>query len=152
MPLFLLCWWPPRCEKRSAIPLFGSMYRRDKSPTTKGSEGIPYSSRQQNNQRRRNRAYPYVTHALGDHETQLPDSSPTPNAFQHQTSANHSRVAKQLKLQERRAVIPSRRSLAVCRPLGFLGRLRAPSRIGGHTRGTYGVGTYPGLHHWDGGQ
>src|SRR5664280_603316 len=62
-----------------------------------------------------------------------------------------SRVAKKLKLQERRAVIPSRRSLAACRPLGFLGRLRAPSRIGGHTRGTYGVGTYPGLHHWDGG-
>jgi enamine deaminase RidA (YjgF/YER057c/UK114 family) len=58
---------------------------------------------------------------------------------------------KKLKLQERRAVIPSRRSLAACRPLGFLGRLRAPSRIGGHTRGTYGVGTYPGLHHWDGG-
>jgi hypothetical protein len=61
------------------------------------------------------------------------------------------RVAKKLKLQERRAVIPSRRSLAACRPLGFLGRSRAPSRIGGHTRGTYGVGTYPGLHHWDGG-
>ena len=61
------------------------------------------------------------------------------------------RVAKKLKLQERRAVIPSRRSLAAWRPLGFLGRLRAPSRIGGHTRGTYGVGTYPGLHHWDGG-
>src|ERR1035437_8139217 len=32
------------------------------------------------------------------------------------------RVAKKLKLQERRAVIPSRRSLAACRPLGFLGR------------------------------
>jgi hypothetical protein len=61
------------------------------------------------------------------------------------------RVAKKLKLQERRAVIPSRRSLVACRPLGFLGRSRAPSRIGGHTRGTYGVGTYPGLHHWDGG-
>jgi hypothetical protein len=61
------------------------------------------------------------------------------------------RVAKKLKLQERRAVIPSRRSLAACRPLGFLGRSRAPSRIGGHTRGTYGVGTYPGLHHGDGG-
>ena len=61
------------------------------------------------------------------------------------------RVAKKLKLQERRAVIPSRRSLAACRPLGFLGRSRTPSRIGGHTRGTYGVGTYPGLHDWDGG-
>src|SRR5665811_338210 len=66
-------------------------------------------------------------------------------------SAVNTRVAKKLKLQERRAVIPSRRSLAACRPLGFLGRLRAPSRIGGHTRGTYGVGTYPGLHHGDGG-
>src|SRR5664280_2293723 len=31
------------------------------------------------------------------------------------------RVAKKLKLQERRAVIPSRRSLAACRPLGFWG-------------------------------
>src|ERR1017187_4554638 len=59
--------------------------------------------------------------------------------------------SKKVKLQERRAVISSRRSLAACRPLGFLGRLRAPSRIGGHTRGTYGVGTYPGLHHRDGG-
>ena len=29
-------------------------------------------------------------------------------------------MAKKLKLQERRAVIPSRRSLAACRPLGFL--------------------------------
>src|ERR1035437_10119655 len=29
------------------------------------------------------------------------------------------RVPKKLKLQERRAVIPSRRSLAACRPLGF---------------------------------
>src|ERR1019366_806662 len=49
--------------------------------------------------------------------------------------AIRTRVAKKLKLQERRAVIPSRRSLAACRPLGFLGRSRAPSRIGGHTRG-----------------
>src|ERR1019366_660882 len=65
--------------------------------------------------------------------------------------AREDRVVKKLKLQERRAVIPSRRSLAACRPLGFLGRLRAPSRIGGHTRGTYGVGTYPGLHYGDGG-
>src|ERR1019366_8161812 len=69
----------------------------------------------------------------------------------HGSSLDCRRVAKKLKLQERRAVIPSRRSLAACRPLGFLGRSRAPSRIGGHTRGTYGVGTYPGLHHWDGG-
>src|ERR1039458_8421692 len=36
------------------------------------------------------------------------------------------RVAKKLKLQERRAVIPSRRSLAACRPLGFLGRSMEP--------------------------
>src|ERR1035437_7651464 len=77
-------------QKRSAIALFGSMYRRDKSPTSTGLEGISYSSRQQNNQRRRNRACPCVTHALGDHETQLPDSSPTPNSFQHQASANQS--------------------------------------------------------------
>src|ERR1019366_7940462 len=45
------------------------------------------------------------------------------------------RVAKKLKLQESRVVIPSRRSLAACRPLGFLGRLRAPSRIGGQMGG-----------------
>src|SRR5664280_3763988 len=32
---------------------------------------------------------------------------------------NRRRVAKKLKLQERRAVIPSRRSLAACRPLHF---------------------------------
>src|SRR5664279_4540464 len=36
------------------------------------------------------------------------------------------RVAKKLKLQERRAVIPSRRSLVACRPLGFLGRSMEP--------------------------
>src|ERR1035441_5004371 len=90
MPLFLLCWWPPWCKKRSAIALLGSIYRRDKSPTSTGSEGVSYSSRQQNNQCRRNRAYPCVTHALGDHETQLPDSSPTSNSFQHQASTNQS--------------------------------------------------------------
>src|SRR5450759_791881 len=77
--------------------------------------------------------------------------SSLPHFWEHTIGSCHARVAKKLKLQERRAVIPSRRSLAACRPLGFLGRLRAPSRIGGHTRGTYGVGTYPGLHHWDGG-
>src|SRR5664280_676408 len=50
------------------------MYRRDKSPTSTGSEGVSYSSRRQNNQCRRNKAYSCVTHALGDHETQLPDT------------------------------------------------------------------------------
>src|SRR5471032_984369 len=39
----------------------GSIYRRDKSPTSTGSEAVPYSSRQQNNQCRRNRAYSCVT-------------------------------------------------------------------------------------------
>src|SRR5450759_4837287 len=34
-------------------------------------------------------------------------------------SSTRPRVAKKLKLQERRAVIPSRRSLAACRPLHF---------------------------------
>src|SRR5450756_2707250 len=58
---------------------------------------------------------------------------------------------QKIKTAGKTGVIPSRRSLAACRPLGFLGRLRAPSRIGGHARVTYGVGTYPGLHHWDGG-
>src|ERR1035437_8252762 len=33
------------------------------------------------------------------------------------------RVAKKLKLQERRALIPSRRSLAACRPLHFFGAI-----------------------------
>src|SRR5450830_348308 len=36
------------------------------------------------------------------------------------------RMVKKLKLQEIRVVIPSRRSLAACCPLGFLGRSRAP--------------------------
>ena len=36
------------------------------------------------------------------------------------------RRVKKLKLQERRAVIPCRRSLAACRPLGFLGRSVVP--------------------------
>jgi putative ABC transport system ATP-binding protein len=35
-------------------------------------------------------------------------------------------MVKKLKLQEMRVVIPSRRSLAAGRPLGFLGRSRAP--------------------------
>src|SRR5450756_1442304 len=84
------------------------MYRRDKSPTSKGSEVVSYSSRQQNNQCRRNKAYSCVTHALGDHQTQLPDSSPTPNSFQHQASANQSshgstkprRVTKPTKIRD----------------------------------------------------
>src|SRR5450759_3425897 len=37
--------------------------------------------------------------------------------------SGRARVAKKLKLQERREVIPSRRSLAACRPLGFLGAI-----------------------------
>src|SRR5450759_2150071 len=37
-----------------------------------------------------------------------------------------SRRVKKLKLQERRAVIPCRRSLAACSPLGFLGRSVVP--------------------------
>src|SRR3981081_4353032 len=44
-----------------------------------------------------------------------------------------SRTAKKLKLQESRVVIPSRRSLAACRPLGFFVRSAAPSWIGGVT-------------------
>jgi hypothetical protein len=44
-------------------------------------------------------------------------------------------MAKKLKLQERRAVIPSRRSLAACRPLGFWGDQGRPSRIGGQMGG-----------------
>jgi hypothetical protein len=41
-------------------------------------------------------------------------------------------MAKILKLQESRVVIPSRRGLAACRPLGFFGGDQGrPSRIGG---------------------
>jgi hypothetical protein len=39
------------------------------------------------------------------------------------------RVAKKLKLQERRAVIPSRRSFAACRPLGFFGAITGGKRV-----------------------
>jgi len=50
-----------------------------------------------------------------------------------------SRMVKKLKLQERRAVIPSRRSLTACRPLRFLGRSMAPiadrRAKGGETHG-----------------
>src|SRR5450759_3017302 len=94
-------------------------------------------------------AFPLVS-ALGSTGSAA-DRSALFVGFTATMAESDSRVAKKLKLQERRAVIPSRRSLAACRPLGFLGRSRAPSRIGGHTRGTYGVGTYPGLHHGDGG-
>jgi hypothetical protein len=40
-------------------------------------------------------------------------------------------MVKKLKLQERRAVVLSRRSLAACRPLGFWGDQWCPSWIGG---------------------
>src|SRR5450830_1580510 len=50
-----------------------------------------------------------------------------PDAFcRHQLFADYTRRVKKLKLQERRAVIPCRRSLAACRPLGFLGRSVVP--------------------------
>jgi hypothetical protein len=38
------------------------------------------------------------------------------------------RMVKKLKLQERRAVIPSPRSLAACRPLEFLGAIKGAHR------------------------
>jgi hypothetical protein len=40
-------------------------------------------------------------------------------------------MVKKLKLLEGRAVIPSRRSLSACRPLGFWGDRPLPLRIGG---------------------
>src|SRR5450830_859493 len=55
------------------------------------------------------------------------------------TAPANCRVAKKLKLQERRAVIPSRRSLAACRPLGFWGDQGRP-------RGS--AGTQGGLMEW----
>src|ERR1039457_6343115 len=64
-----------------------------------------------------------------------------------------SRVAKKLKLQERRAVIPSRRSLAACRPLHFFEAINGALCGSADKWGeTHGVGTYPGLHYGDGGQ
>src|ERR1035437_5858850 len=63
-----------------------------------------------------------------------------------------SRVAKKLKLQERRAVIPSRRSLAACRPLHFFEAINGALCGSADKWGeTHGVGTYPGLHYGDGG-
>src|SRR5450830_1635531 len=62
------------------------------------------------------------------------------------------RVAKKLKLQERRAVIPSRRSLAACRPLHFFEAINGALCGSADKWGeTHGVGTYPGLHYGDGG-
>src|ERR1035437_10034288 len=53
---------------------------------------------------------------------------------------SNGRVAKKLKLQERRAVIPSRRSLVACRPLHFFGA------INGALCGS--AGTQGGLMEW----
>jgi hypothetical protein len=49
------------------------------------------------------------------------------------------RMVKKLKLQERRAVIPSRRSRTAYRPLRFLGRSMAPIADRRAKLGTYGV-------------
>src|ERR1019366_1799249 len=62
------------------------------------------------------------------------------------------RVAKKLKLQERRTVIPSRRSLAACRPLHFFEAINGALCGSADKWGeTHGVGTYPGLHYGNGG-
>jgi hypothetical protein len=59
------------------------------------------------------------------------------------------RMAKKLNLKESRVIISSQRSLTACRPLGFVGRSMAPI-MGPRARGgSYGVGTYPSLHHRD---
>src|ERR1700687_3689375 len=59
------------------------------------------------------------------------------------------RMAKKLNLKESRVIISSQRSLTACRPLGFVGRSMAPI-VGRRARGgSYGVGTYPSLHHRD---
>jgi len=49
------------------------------------------------------------------------------------------RMAKILKLQESRVVIPSRRGLAACRPLGFFGAIKGAHRGSAGKRGTRGV-------------
>jgi hypothetical protein len=49
------------------------------------------------------------------------------------------RMVKKLKLQERRAVIPSRRSRTACRLLRFLGRSMAPIADLRAKGGTYGA-------------
>src|SRR5258706_16369263 len=58
-------------------------------------------------------------------------------------------MAKKLNLKESRVIISSQRSLTACRPLGFVGRSMA-AIVGPRARGgSYGVGTYPSLHHRD---
>ena len=57
---------------RFPTALSSSICRRDKSPSSTGSEVVPFASRQPNNQYRQNGTYSCVTHALGDHQTQPP--------------------------------------------------------------------------------
>src|ERR1035437_2621828 len=74
------------------------------------------------------------------------------SATRKQSMPRSSRVAKKLKLQERRAIIPSRRSLAACRPLHFFEAINgALCGLADKWGETHGVGTYPGLHYGDGG-
>jgi hypothetical protein len=58
---------------------------------------------------------------------------------------------QKIKTVEKAGSYPSWRSLAACRPLRFLGRSMAPIADRRAQGVAYGVGTYPGLHHRDGG-
>src|ERR1022692_2308888 len=61
-------------------------------------------------------------------------------------------VWSKIKTVGKTGVIPSRRGLAACRPLRFFGAINGALCGSADKWGeTHGVGTYPGLHHRDGG-
>src|SRR5664280_536489 len=61
-------------------------------------------------------------------------------------------VWSKIKTVGKTGVIPSRHSLAACRPLRFFGAINGALCGSADKWGeTHGVGTYPGLHHGDGG-
>src|ERR1035437_9011072 len=61
-------------------------------------------------------------------------------------------VWSKIKTVGKTGVIPSRRSLAACRPLHFFGAINGALCGSADKWGeTHGVGTYPGLHYGDGG-
>src|SRR5450759_3054702 len=59
---------------------------------------------------------------------------------------------QKIKTVGKAGVVPSWRGLAACRPLRFFGAINgALCGSAGKWGETYGMGTYPGLHHRDGG-
>jgi DNA-binding CsgD family transcriptional regulator len=79
---------------------------------------------------KRNGGYDRYRAAPADEQTWA--RSRRPKRYKLATSPS---CGQKIKTAGKTGVIPSRRSLAACRPLGFLGRLRAPSRIGGQMGG-----------------